>query len=177
MLGLGEAYGEAVSDAKLEIYFAALRDLPLEHLRYVATLHVKTQKFFPRVSELREAIEGDVSDRADVAWTRLLQMVRRCGYWWKTDRQGPLPWPDDVTQRTALDLYGNWRGLCERLPGDGPELLGAAKLFKATYAAYARQDSRITAAALENPETVRARLSDLRKALEARGLPAPGLPQ
>jgi hypothetical protein len=168
MLGIGEAYGEAVSSARMEIYFAALGDLSLDAIRQAATVHVRTQKFFPRVAELREAIEGSADERADLAWVQLLRLVRRVGY-----METPT-WEDPTMARAACDLYGGWRALCERLPGEGPELLGVAKVFKATYTAYARRELR-TIPALESTQAIRNRLSDLGEALADRGLPAPGL--
>jgi hypothetical protein len=71
MLAIGEAYGEAVSDARLEIYFAALADLPLSHLRQAATVHVRGSRFFPRVCELREALEGPPEERAGTCVERV----------------------------------------------------------------------------------------------------------
>jgi hypothetical protein len=169
MLGLGEAFGETISATRLEVYFSALRDLDVAVLRQAATVHVQTQRFFPRVVELREAIEGRVDDRADLAWVGLLQLVRQVGFW------GEPTWMDPVMRRAALELYGGWQALCERLPGSGPELLGAAKIFKATYVAYARRETREQLPALTREEA-RGRLVSLRDELAARGLPAPGLP-
>jgi hypothetical protein len=170
MLGIGETYGEPVSATRMEIYFRALCDLSLEQLRDAASLHVRSQKFFPRPSELRDAIDGTVEDQAEIAWTQVQALVRRCGFWWREDQQGPIPWPDDTTRRAALELYGGWQPLCEKLPAAGPEMLGTAKLFKAHYAAFARQRVR---AALPGPSRAEAklRLSDLTRELDKRGLP------
>jgi hypothetical protein len=170
MVGLGETYGEPVSTARMEIYFAALRDLPLVQLRQAATLLVRTSKFFPRPSELREALDGSVDERADLAWVKLLQEVRRVGY------LGSPDFGDDVAlRRAALELFGGWTRLCGSLPAQGPELLGYAKQFKATYRAY---DNRAVRESLPPGETGRelgqaeavAALSSLRLALKERGL-------
>lgn len=175
MLGLGEAYGEPVSDARLEIYFAALSDVPIEAIRSAANIHVRTSKFFPRVAELREAIVGNADDRADLAWGALLQLVRRYGYPGVDGKGTPPAFPDETMRRAAYELYGSWTLLCERLPSEGPEFIGIAKQFKAAYAAHARRRD-----ALELPpskdESI-GRLKWLRTELEQRGLPAPGLPR
>jgi hypothetical protein len=169
MLGIGEAYGEAVSDARMEIYFAALLDLSLERLRQAATAHVRASKFFPRVSELREALEGSPEDRSEIAWNATLQMVRHVGYW-----QEPT-WTDPVMERAALELFGSWKSLCERLPNDGPGLMSAAKQFKAVYIAYSRRELR-QQPALPSKDEAHDRLVSLGQELTRRGLPAPGLP-
>jgi hypothetical protein len=178
MLGLAEVFNESLSPARLGIYFAALADLDLDALRVGATTHARTQKFFPRPSELRDAVYGAVEDRADLAWNAVLRLVRRHGYY------NPPPaaaWPDAAARRAALDLYGGWRGLCGSLPADGPELLGTAKVFKASYRAYDQRGQRQglppgeTGRELSASEAMAA-LGGLRIALEARGLPAPLLP-
>lgn len=169
MLGIGEAYGESVSDARMEIYFAALADLSLDRLRHAATSHVRASKFFPRVSELREALDGPPEDRAEIAWNATLQMVRRVGYWEKPT------WTDPVMERAALELFGSWQSLCERLPADGPGLMAAAKQFKAAYIAYSRRELRKLPALPPTKDEAVARLISLEQELTARQLPAPGL--
>jgi hypothetical protein len=173
MLGLGETYGEPVSDARLEIYFAALGDLDLAALRTAAFYHAKFQRFFPRPVELREAIHGSADDRAEMAWLAVLRLIRRVG-------QYAVPkdddWPDAATKRAAQELFGGWRALCEKLPGEGPELLGFRKSFLATYRAY---DARLTREALPQSETGRelsqqeaaTALANVKVALKDRGLP------
>ena len=180
MFALGEAFGEVISEARLEIYFQALSDLTIAQVRTAATVHLKGQKFFPRVAELREATAGSVDDRAELAWTQLLTEVRRCGY------AAYLPGPDgnpanppqfldDAAKRTALEMFGGWRALCDKLPPGGPELLGCAKQFKATYRALARSGVREAALELTKDETHSA-LLNLADELGKRGLPTPGLP-
>ncbi len=179
MLGLGETYGEAISDARMEIYFAALADLELRDVRMAANAHVRLEKFFPRPAELRSALQGSAEDRADLAWQAVLALVRRHGYY---NPPADDAWPDAVTRKAALNLYGGWRSLCEKLPGEGPELLGAAKLFKATFRAYDGHAQRLGLPAGDvddggelTPAQARARLDDLKTQLRARGLPDHGL--
>jgi hypothetical protein len=173
MLGLGEVYGEPVSDARMEIYFGALADLELDEIQQAATAHVRLHKFFPRPSELRDAVLGASEDRADLRWNDMLRIVRKYGY----HRTPPdEAWPDAAMKRAALDLYGGWKGLCASLPGEGPELLGAAKLFKASYIAYDRRAQRQGLPAGETGreltrEESRKALADITNHLKQRGLP------
>jgi hypothetical protein len=170
MLGLGETYGEPVSDARIEIYFAALSDMTLPEIRAAATAHVRGCKFFPRPAELREGLDGSAEDRAELAWLSVMRIVRAFGFY---NEPPPDAWMDEATRRAALDLYGGWRGLCSRLPAEGPEMLGAAKLFKGGYRAY---ENYTTRRELPHGESGR-ELSDgealrsLTVALKARGLP------
>ena len=109
LVGIGETYGEPVSDARMEIYWRALEDLPFESVQRAAGVHVRTSKFFPKPVELREAIEGTTEDRAEVAWQAVVSLVRRHGY---CANPSEIPWPDEQTKHAALRLYGSWSALC-----------------------------------------------------------------
>jgi hypothetical protein len=173
MLGIGDTYGEPVSDVRMEIYFRALSDMSFVDVRAAADIHVRTHKFFPRPAELREAVDGSVEDAAELAWINVQSLVRRCGYWWKEETQGPIPWPDEITKHAAMKLYGGWHALCEKLPSNGPEMLGTAKVFKAHYAAVSRQAVR--EALPPSRDEAAATLRGLKAKLEQRGLPTVGL--
>lgn len=170
MLGIGETYGEPVSEARMEIYFRALSDLSLEQLQAAATIHANSSRFFPKPVELREAIQGNVEDRADVAWAAVQSLVRRHGYY---ANPADIKWPDEQTKDAALRLYGGWSALCENLPNSGPEMLGTAKLFKAHFAAAARQAA--IGALPPSREEARKVLSGLKDELQKRGLPTGAL--
>jgi hypothetical protein len=165
---LGETFKEPVSELRAEAYFDALRDLPLEPVLVGMRAANGSLRFFPRPVEIRELVEGNVADQADTAWAQLLTLVRRVGY------TGKPEWADPVLERTAKELYGGWGALCARLPSEGPELLGQAKLFKATYAAYARRAS-VERLALPSRDDAKQILAHLKRDLDARSLPAPGL--
>ena len=174
MVGIGETYGEPVSSARMEIYFRALEDFPIAAIRLAATAHVKHAKFFPRPAELREAIAGSVDDRAEAAWTTVTSLVRRYGYT-GIDGKGKAPaFPDEATRRAALELYGGWGNLCANLPATGPELLGTAKLFKASFSAYARRD-QVQPLLPPSRDEARQCLHDVKVALVERGLPTGNL--
>jgi hypothetical protein len=78
---------------------------------------------------------------------------------------------DRATERAALELFGGWRALCERLPGEGPELLGIAKNFKAAYGAYVRRDQRMLERLPPSRDEARAALENVKAELQKRGLP------
>jgi hypothetical protein len=107
-----------------------------------------------------------VDDRAELAWAGLLRIVRRHGYW-----DEPKEWPDPAMRRAAMELYGGWCALCERLPSEGASLAYAAKQFKATYAAHVRDTAR-QGALPPSCEDARAALTNLRAELDRCGLPA-----
>lgn len=143
LYALGETFNEPVSEIRAEAYFDALGDLPIADVLTACRQAMRDARFFPRPVELRERLEGTIEDRADVAWTAVRQLVRAIGYY---GRPRDTDWPDAAAERAALDLFGGWQRLCASLPADGPELLGYAKQFKASYRA---QDGRRRQDALE----------------------------
>lgn len=137
LYALGETFNEPVSEVRAEAYIDALSDLPTDALITACKRAIRESKFFPRPAELRELVEGSAVDRAEIAWNAMRRMVRQIGYY---ATPADADWPDDATRRAALELYGGWAALCSRLPAEGPEMLGAAKLFKANYLAYVNRE-------------------------------------
>lgn len=179
MVGLGETYNEPVSDARMEIYFAALADLDIEAVRAAANAHARASKFFPKPAEIREIVGGNVEDRAELAWNAVVNLVRRYGYPGVDGRGGAPSFPDEATRRAALELFGGWPALCEQLPGAGsPAFIGTAKQFRALYGAYARRDAALPPGEqgreLTHGEAVAA-LSDIKTQLQKCGLPTGAL--
>jgi hypothetical protein len=163
MAGLGEAFNEPVSEARVAIYFEALEDLPIDALQSAARAYAKTGRFFPKPVELRDLVQGTTEDHAEVAWLYVVREVRRVGW------SGTPRWPDAATEHAALGLFGGgWRTLCEHLPAQGPELLGYRKAFVAAYGAAARQTA-LTALPPTRSEAKQA-LADLKAHLKAKGL-------
>lgn len=179
MLGLGETYGEPVSDARMEIYFAALADLELDAVRAAATAAVRGSVFFPRPAEIRDLVAGKVEDRAELAWMAVVGLVRRYGYPGINGRGAAPEFPDDQTRRAAMELFGGWSALCSQLAAVGtPEFLGTAKQFKALYGAASRRDAALppgeTGRELTADEA-RAALHSVKVELQKRGLPTGAL--
>lgn len=169
LVAVGEMFNRQLSEVLLELHFNALADLELEAIRRAMTQHIRNQKFFPTPSEIREAVLGSTEDRAELAWAKLLTLVRERGW-----TAPPTVWEDAAMRRAAMELYGGWQLLCERLPSEGPGFAVAAKQFKATYSAYVREALR----SLELPPTreeAMASLSGLKAELERRGLPVGAL--
>lgn len=133
LLAMGELFETPVSPVRAEMFCGAVEDLPFTAVRDAAAAHVRTSTFFPKPADLRRFVEGDVEDQAALAWQYVLREVRRVGY------LGTPEWPSEVAQRAAEGLFGSWRALCERLPAEGPELLGCRKQFVALFGATTRQ--------------------------------------
>jgi len=132
---LAETLGEPLSELRGEGYWEALRDLPLGAV--LAAMHeaLRMSRFFPKPADLRGYVTGQIEDTVELAWTCLLEEIRRVG-WVGTP---VLP----AVIRTAVDhIWGGWRECCETMPAGGPELLGWRKMFLAHYQAMQRSQDR-----------------------------------
>ena len=127
MFVLGETFNEPVSEIRAEAYFDALKDFTLAQATTAVRLAMRTLRFFPKPVELREMVEGTPEGNADAAWADVLTQIRRVGY------MGVPTFHDPRTTEAIRHVWGGWARLCETLPGEGPELVGWVKQFKAVY--------------------------------------------
>lgn len=142
MLMLGETFNEPITDIKTEAYFDALRDLDIADVNQAVRHALRTCEFCPRPAKLREMIEGNADDAADAAWGAVMKEIRRVGYM-------GVPDLEPRALEAVRQLWGGWRRLCETLPGEGPELVGWIKQFKATYGSVQRREQhQLTMASL-----------------------------
>ncbi len=95
-----EAFGEPLSEPRLESYFRALADLRLEEVEQAVAAAIRTARFFPKPSELRDLVHGSLDDDADGAWLALLAAARP-GYW-------ADPIFDGATAAAIVAAFGTW---------------------------------------------------------------------
>lgn len=134
LFAMAETFNEPMSKLRAEGYFDALSDLPLELVNAAVRLSLRQCKFFPKPIELRELVEGSPDGNADNAWAELIREVRRVGY------IGTPAFKDERTLRAINETWGSWKRLCETLPGEGPELIGWIKQFKAAFQSMEKRD-------------------------------------
>ena len=93
---LGEAFDKLVTPKQVELYWAALKDLPWEIVEQCGQNHMRYGKFFPKASELRPKADKppeptdyqglDAAERANVAaWEELRRLDPR-RYWLEFER-------------------------------------------------------------------------------------------
>ena len=151
---LGETFNEQVSTIRAEGYFDALRDYAIEDVNRAVRMALRTCRFFPRPVELRELIAGDPNANADAAWSALLREVQHVGY------IGTPHFDDARVLRAIQNTWGSWQRLCETLPGEGPELVGWVKQFKAAYQSVDRRANQELVAG-KLPAQIRAKVLEL----------------
>jgi hypothetical protein len=111
----------------IEMYHDALDGLPIDKIKRAFTAHIKTSKWFPKISEIlervdpRPAIESSAEQQAAV----VVAAMRTNGYLHEPK------WTDPVTAHLFAGRY-NWRSLCETLTEE--ETKWFVKEFKVAYA-------------------------------------------
>lgn len=102
MTSLGLAFGEELEEARLEVYFAALGDLPLEAVLTAVTRATRERTFFPRPAELR-ALAGDLAPTVGLVESLLVAHLRETG--------GERRHPDDPFLCLVVDRLGGLRSV------------------------------------------------------------------
>lgn len=138
LTAMAEVYDAKCSDAKQTIYFEALSDIDLPGVLQAMAQAVRTCRFMPRPSELRDLALGSQQEAAGAAWSDLLGEIRRVGYC------GTPNLPTAVLEAVGA-IWGSWARLCETLPAPGPELMGWEKRFEQTYAVTLRRQQWLEA--------------------------------
>jgi hypothetical protein len=94
---LAEVFGERMSEARMNAYFAALEEFCIEDIQGACRRAIQTSRFFPRPAELIEALEGGLDDRAVYQWAQV--MLRAKGQ----------PHEMDAIAELAVEMMGGWR--------------------------------------------------------------------
>jgi hypothetical protein len=122
------AYPIADPDTMAEAYAIALADVPAELAMGAAQQALRTSRFFPTPSEVRELVAEEVLDlpTPEEAWEEVLAEIRAVG------RYGRPRFTSDVLAETVARL--GWLSLC------GAEDVAAARAtFERSYKAHRRR--------------------------------------
>lgn len=98
--------GAVFSEAKGELYFEALRDLPLEAVIQGLNEAVRRCTFMPKPAEIRALIFGDDEDTAELAWQAYKQTARRIGGY-----SSPT-FEDPALADALVAVFGSWEAAC-----------------------------------------------------------------
>lgn len=133
MTAMTVVYRQDCSEALIDTYFEALRDLPVEQVVAAVRSLLKKSKFMLVPADIRETIEGPAprTSPAERAWPRLIEMVERLHNCNRVEC-------DDPALAKALEVaIGPWDYAVHRLLFD-PNLdqIGRAVLRKDFIAAY-----------------------------------------
>lgn len=116
MTSLNELYGDPakqISDLKMELYYNALKDLSIDQLNDAVNIlcQTKTIKTWPLPAEIRQAVEGNPQDKAQVAFDKLITAVRSIGSYQTVIF-------DDPAIHAFVQSYGGWEEICDKTVDD-----------------------------------------------------------
>lgn len=77
---LSTAFDRDMPEVLQEVYLDSLADFSVEQIERSIGEGIQTLKFFPRVAELRQLVEGSGDDRSNSAWSSLLRAMADGGY-------------------------------------------------------------------------------------------------
>lgn len=79
MAAIVSAFNEQMNEKRVEVYFQALQRFEIGEIKLAANKLLDTCKFFPKIAEIVEVIEGQVEDRASQAWYNYLKALDKPG--------------------------------------------------------------------------------------------------
>ncbi len=75
----GEAFDKKISPALGRVYWEGLKGYESEAVEIALSRAMSELKFFPRLAELIEFIEGSPRARAELSWAGVLELIRKYG--------------------------------------------------------------------------------------------------
>lgn len=103
-----EVVDKKLSDAKLKIYWAALKDLKIEEVERAINLHLNDPvegRFMVKPADIRRHVQGLPEDRALRAWSELEAAIEKHGAY------ASVVFADPILSRVVSEM-GGWVRLC-----------------------------------------------------------------
>ena len=97
-------YGEQ-NEIKKEVWVKVLKGYPAQKIMDACIVCIRTKRFFPRVSEMIEIIEGNIESEAELAWLTLKEKMERYGYY------KSVSFPENIVIGAVVEAMGGWMKL------------------------------------------------------------------
>lgn len=101
---LGENFDKELSPLKVELYFDCLNDFEIEKVKKAVFVAIKTLKFFPKVAELRELIQGGPARSSDWCPHCKERMADCYDHWFCINCQLRFPKPREIGEDVVRQL-------------------------------------------------------------------------
>lgn len=111
-------YDKALNDSTIDIYHDLWADHDPEEIAPACKIHMKTNKFFPRASEIIDIINNNrgpilsIESRAQAEWRKVMAAVHQRGL-----NRGAPKFKDAITKH-LIQAQFNWEYLCGFLAKD-----------------------------------------------------------
>lgn len=106
LVPLGELYDKEITQTLAGIYHVAFRGYEEAAIRDAMSRHVLRSKWFPKISELRELIEGSTEGRCAEAWHCLVRTMERVGAYQSVQFEDPAI-------HAVVRTWGGWSSVCQ----------------------------------------------------------------
>jgi len=111
MTGICEIYDKQLSEKSLEFYMTVLEEYNFATVKKALTRYMLNASgsgsFFPKPADIIALIEGDPEDRAEIAWSEVVQALERVGSWKSIKFRDPII-------NTVIYELGGWMYLGEK---------------------------------------------------------------
>ena len=94
-------YGEQ-NEFKKEVWVKVLKEYPAQKIMNACIECIRTKKFFPRVSEMIELIEGNIESESELAWLLLKEKMDKEGYY------KSVSFPENPAIGAVVEAMGGW---------------------------------------------------------------------
>lgn len=98
-------YGKDTSSFLLDAWWSACQGVSFEEMRKALNSHIRNSEFHPKVSDVVKAMHGTTTDRATIAWGKVLGAMGSVGAY--TDVVF-----DDAAIHAAIVDCGGWTKIC-----------------------------------------------------------------
>jgi len=104
---LESAFGEKLSEDRAKIYWDILKGYSDLEIKKAVVRSIRELKFFPKIFEIIEIIEGSTEDEAEVAWLILKEKIERYGGYMS------ISFPENPVIGSVVKVLGGWIIICD----------------------------------------------------------------
>ena len=104
---LESAFGEKISEDRAKIYWNILKGYSDLEMKKAVIGSIRSLKFFPKISEIIEIIEGKIKDEAEIAWLILKEKIERY------DGYISVSFPENPAIGSVVEALGGWVKICD----------------------------------------------------------------
>jgi len=104
---LESAFGEKLSEDRVKIYWDILKDHSDLEIKKAVIRSIRELKFFPKISEIIEMIEGNIEDEAEIAWLILKEKME------SHDGYVSVSFPKNPAIGSVVEALGGWIRICD----------------------------------------------------------------
>lgn len=104
---LESAFGEKVSEDRAKIYWDILKGYSDLNIKKAVIRSIRELKFFPKIYEIVEMIEGNIEDEAEIAWLVLKEKIERSGAYMS------ISFYNNPVIGSVVEAMGGWVKICD----------------------------------------------------------------